>query len=666
MNEIGLNELLQLIIKDKGGTPQQYNQLMDYIAFHETGPAQRMSSSAQQDEGPGRGLFQFEVGEEKGGNLAVNRTVNYLERNDQFVPQWLRELWTDKKSVDVSGLSADKQKMLFLGYHRENASSNFSNIWSGKQSIQDFWLKNHWAGNEGAVEKLDLFNKSMVAKDSIDAVNIRKAELFPLQDKVPFQSAQNDINNLPNISDILNSIFGAQDSSLVKEYDHGGVHLPVAESDATSVYQQQPNIQIAQEEQYFDQFGSGASLYPSAPEPTFWEKIKNAGANPLGTFGYSARGEDIPWGNVPRHGNPFDTFALGMVNPFAWGESLEASAEAGKQEDYLGMGLELLGAIPTVPAGLSASKKLAPWLSKTTKGGVPKTKVTDLKLVDKPPVPTSTANINTYNAKEIQAVIQKRKTYLLSDEYITKRAANTGESPNQIKAHIDSYLKELDNTTMGMYKEGDLGKNIKGDYGSKGGGNIRINKDMSYEEILGTIDHEINHLLSPVNITARNANPHTNVLWKDAKTGKRLTEVEAGKYTEKGSIDFDANPKWQAWEDDYAKLYKNYPAIKMEIKGDEQFAKYLMDPAEQQVRMVRYGEILKKRGWDGTKKGLTNDIIDKSTFGAANNNIPNDVRQLLYNMKGIDSGTKAWYAQIKKTLPYAWGMAPVAATTLQE
>ena len=56
MNEIGLSELLQLIIRDKGGTADQYNQLMDYIAFHETGPAQRMSASAQQKGGgPGRG-----------------------------------------------------------------------------------------------------------------------------------------------------------------------------------------------------------------------------------------------------------------------------------------------------------------------------------------------------------------------------------------------------------------------------------------------------------------------------------------------------------------------------------------------------------------------------------------------------------------------------------
>ena len=163
MEEIGLNELLQLIIQDKGGTPQQYNQLMDYISFHETGPAQRFDPSAKQTKGPGRGLFQFEVGENKGGNLAVNRTVNYLKRNNIDIPNWLNDVWEQKKSVDVSSLSADQQKMLFLGYHREHQTSNFSDIWSGQQSIPQFWLQKHWAGQGSSTEeevasKLNLFN----------------------------------------------------------------------------------------------------------------------------------------------------------------------------------------------------------------------------------------------------------------------------------------------------------------------------------------------------------------------------------------------------------------------------------------------------------------------------------------------------------------------------
>jgi len=217
MNEIDLNEFLQLIISDKGGTPQQYNQLMDYIAYHETGPEQRMSTSAKQKGGgPGRGLFQFEVGENKGGNLAVNRTVNYLERNNQFVPQWLRELWEGKKSVDVSGLNADQQKMLFLGYHREHPTSDFSQVWSGNQSTGNFWMNNHWAGTDKAQDKLELFNKSMVHKDSTEAIKAKKEELMFKQNMAPYLADSNNINKLPKTNDILNSIFGNQGSSLVK------------------------------------------------------------------------------------------------------------------------------------------------------------------------------------------------------------------------------------------------------------------------------------------------------------------------------------------------------------------------------------------------------------------------------------------------------------------
>ena len=218
MNEIGLNELLQLIIRDKGGSPQQYNQLMDYVAYHETGPEQRMDPAAKQKGGgPGRGLFQFEIGDDKGGNLAVNRTYNYLTRNNIDVPNWLYDIWEGKKSADLSKLNANQQKMLFLGYHREHPTSNFGNIWSGNQSIQDFWLKNHWAGTEGSESKLDLFNKSMVAKDSTDALKAREEELMYKQNMAPFLADSNNINNLPKEKDILNSIFGAQDSSLIKK-----------------------------------------------------------------------------------------------------------------------------------------------------------------------------------------------------------------------------------------------------------------------------------------------------------------------------------------------------------------------------------------------------------------------------------------------------------------
>ena len=150
MDEIGLNEFIQLIIADKGGTMNDYNQLMDYIAYHETGSKQRMSPTAVQIsgneedgfyDGPGRGLFMFEIGEKKGGNSAVNRTVNYFKEKNLPLPKWLHDLSIgskESKSVDVKGLSPDQQKILFLGNHRMHPVADFSKLWSGEQSIENF------------------------------------------------------------------------------------------------------------------------------------------------------------------------------------------------------------------------------------------------------------------------------------------------------------------------------------------------------------------------------------------------------------------------------------------------------------------------------------------------------------------------------------------------
>ena len=245
MDEIGLNELLQIIIRDKGGSPQQYNQLMDYVAFHETGPVdsslpdQRMKPDAKQwrrvdgkwvQDGTGKGLFMFESHKKAGGNTASNNLANLLEKEGIEKPKWLNDIWAGKKSVDASKLNADQQKMLFLAYHRQHKTSDFSKLWSGEQSTTDFWAKQHWAGNKDIPGHMDLFNKSMLAKDSIDARNIREEELFQIKDKVPFQSAENDINNLPSNDDILKGIFGAQDSSLIEsDWDKGAKANPQSE-----------------------------------------------------------------------------------------------------------------------------------------------------------------------------------------------------------------------------------------------------------------------------------------------------------------------------------------------------------------------------------------------------------------------------------------------------
>tara|TARA_Y100000114_G_C11758086_1_gene328006 strand:+ start:2200 stop:2880 length:681 start_codon:yes stop_codon:yes gene_type:complete len=225
MDEIGLEELIEIIITDKGGTPQQYYDMMDYIAFHETGAEQRMRPDAVQitddgsRDGAGKGLFMFETGYKKGANSAINRTVNYLKSKNIELPAWLRKASLESKetkSYDVRKLNADQQKMLFLGNHRMHPDANFSKVWSGEESIADFWFRYHWAGTKDPQAKYDLFNSNITLKDSLDTVKAKEEELLYKKNMAPFLSDSNNVDKFSNFTKMLEKIFG-KTSSLIKK-----------------------------------------------------------------------------------------------------------------------------------------------------------------------------------------------------------------------------------------------------------------------------------------------------------------------------------------------------------------------------------------------------------------------------------------------------------------
>ena len=137
-------QLIKQLIKEKGGTREQYLQLLDSIAYHESAGTMDPTMS-QYGGGPGRGVYQFEDGEGMGGITAAKRTRQYYEQLGRVVPSWLKNS-TQSKSLDASKLSKEQQDVLFLGNMRQHPKANFSNVWDGKQSIADFWADNHWAG----------------------------------------------------------------------------------------------------------------------------------------------------------------------------------------------------------------------------------------------------------------------------------------------------------------------------------------------------------------------------------------------------------------------------------------------------------------------------------------------------------------------------------------
>tara|TARA_R110000851_G_scaffold314588_1_gene476696 strand:+ start:10134 stop:10979 length:846 start_codon:yes stop_codon:yes gene_type:complete len=142
MNE--RDRLIQMLIKEKGGTKKQYLQLMNKIAHHESGGT--MDPLMKQYEGgPGRGKYQFENGIHKGGQTAINRMFNLYKEKGLKQPEWLTEAYKHK-SFDASTLNSNQQDALFLANMKGHPKANFKNVWDGKETVEDFWANYHWTG----------------------------------------------------------------------------------------------------------------------------------------------------------------------------------------------------------------------------------------------------------------------------------------------------------------------------------------------------------------------------------------------------------------------------------------------------------------------------------------------------------------------------------------
>ena len=109
------------------------------------------------------------------------------------------------------------------------------------------------------------------------------------------------------------------------------------------------------------QAGTEQATISQYEEPAWYEKALDRLASPMTAFGYSARNQDVP-DNLPinmeernAHDSIIDTF-----NPFAW---IKYGAQANRdleEGEYLDAGLNILGALPIVPAWLSKTKKVLP------------------------------------------------------------------------------------------------------------------------------------------------------------------------------------------------------------------------------------------------------------------------------------------------------------------
>ena len=231
-------------------------------------------------------------------------------------------------------------------------------------------------------------------------------------------------------------------------------------------------------------------------EPAWYEKAVDYLASPMTAFGYSARNQDLP-DSIPIYAenrNAYD-MAIDMINPFAWAK-YAASADRNLDEgEYLNAGFDALGAIPIVPAWLARGKnvvKNAPVDKFRTLPGIESKQL--IKVVDgqfskidyQHLIPT---------ADEISDIAKRTRERLLTDKFIKNNMKATGNSRDEIIGFVDDYVKEFETSVLefnrlpadtgGLYTRGKITIDPTSPH---------INKN----KILGTLEHEIEHMFSDV------------------------------------------------------------------------------------------------------------------------------------------------------------------------
>ena len=143
--------------------PEQIMENMSKIAFHESKnvpSAVQVSNKTESGFGPGRGLFQFEVGEKQGAQTAINRLI---AQNKGATPSFLKGI--SQSNYDVSSLTPEQQQSIFLGNLLQMPNvegkmpASFAGIDTDKE-LADYWAQHHHAGTKVGTDE---YNK-MIGK----------------------------------------------------------------------------------------------------------------------------------------------------------------------------------------------------------------------------------------------------------------------------------------------------------------------------------------------------------------------------------------------------------------------------------------------------------------------------------------------------------------------
>lgn len=149
-----VNPFISAISKEKGVPVDSLMELADVIAAHES---LNNPSAVQVGGGPGRGLYQFEIGKSGGAETALKRYKRLANTYGVDLHPELKDLDLD---FDPSTLSKEAQDNLFFAYHRGHPTSDLTMYDGTVDTAAKFWGDYHNAGLNGPDDpRLNKFKK---------------------------------------------------------------------------------------------------------------------------------------------------------------------------------------------------------------------------------------------------------------------------------------------------------------------------------------------------------------------------------------------------------------------------------------------------------------------------------------------------------------------------
>ena len=154
------NQILKTIQQNRNWSDDETAILNSFANLVSYAESDNQADRLQDSGGPGRGMYQYEIGESEGASTGRNRFFNFVKDNNIKVPVEYLDLLGEQgpTSIDFSSLPQDLQTAIFYADKAKHPEFSLNDLVSGKLSFEDAWADYHWAGDPTEREaKVDYF-----------------------------------------------------------------------------------------------------------------------------------------------------------------------------------------------------------------------------------------------------------------------------------------------------------------------------------------------------------------------------------------------------------------------------------------------------------------------------------------------------------------------------